>query len=81
MAWIVVTAVLVYGLHRLCLHLESRGWLYYTSKSRAERVSHALFAAIDPAARQIHEIQREEQEEAPDPGDPPWAQKASRLRR
>ena len=58
--WGFAAVAALYGLHRLGLYCERRGWLNYTRRSRRGRLSLVLAAAIDPNARHILEIQEEE---------------------
>ena len=69
--WLPAVLIAGYALHRLGLWLESRGWLYYTRRSRKTRASLAIAAIVDPYAQRVLEAQEQEVEEAAEPGDPP----------
>ena len=71
LTWLAAAGLVAYALHHGLLWLERRGWLYYVKSKRTGRVSLAMFAAVDPAARQIQEVQEQEISEDADPGDPP----------
>jgi hypothetical protein len=52
-------AAALYGLHRLCLWLEQRGWLFYMDRKPTGSVASCFVAvqqAIEPAARHVHEM-------------------------
>jgi hypothetical protein len=75
---IVGGAAAVHGLHRLCLWLEQRGWLYYKHKKSAGSAAGSLVAlqqALEPQTRHVFQIKEEKrhhaEEEAPGEGDPP----------
>ena len=73
-AWLAIALAslpALYGLHRLALWLEDRGWLYYTRESRKGRTSLAIAAAFDPNVRRIQELQEQETLEQDENGDPP----------
>jgi hypothetical protein len=70
----------LYGLHRLCLWLEERGWLYYKHKQPSSSPAGCLVAlqqALDPQTKHVLQIKEEKryhaEEEAPGEGDPPAA--------
>jgi hypothetical protein len=49
----------IYGLHRLCVWLEDRGWLYYhrkRSSSTAAGCFVALQQVLEPPVRHVHEL-------------------------
>jgi hypothetical protein len=51
MLWVLAIAGIagsLYGLHRLCLWLEERGWLYYKHK-RASTTAAGCFVALQQA--------------------------------
>lgn len=67
--------VLLYGLHRLALWAEARGWIYYRKKHGG---SGALSSAVlevqslfEPSKRYVLEEKRREQVEGEDSGEPP----------
>lgn len=60
-AFVTVPFVL-YGLHRLCLYLERRGWIFYMHRrpeSTGAGVCIALQEIIEPSARQIIQVDEE----------------------
>ena len=68
----------LYGLHRLCLRLEERGWLYYKHKKPSSSAISSFVALqnmLEPPTQ--HVLQAKEQkryhgeEEAPGQGHPP----------
>lgn len=69
--WLLAVGLIAALSHSLALWLERRGWLYYVNSKRTSRVSLAIAAAFDPAARRVLEIQEQETREEVDPGDPP----------
>ena len=52
--------VLAYGLHRLALWLERRGWLYYIHRRPSVSLIAAAGSALDPTIRRILEMKQEE---------------------
>ena len=67
----------LYGLHRLALWAERRGWIYYRKKkgssgtlSSAVLEVHSLF---DPSKRYVLEEKTRDQVEDEEGGDPPTA--------
>lgn len=65
-AYLAILAVSLLGLHRLGLLLEGRGWLNYTRETRRSRPSLVMAAVLDPNARQVLELQEEEQRQERD---------------
>ncbi|MBK8233590.1 MAG: hypothetical protein IT349_08850 [Candidatus Eisenbacteria bacterium] len=66
----------LFTLDRLLLWLESRRWIYYRRSKGAGTGAltgglHELHAALDPGARVVQEVQREEQTEEDEQGEPP----------
>jgi hypothetical protein len=66
----------VYGLHRLCLWLEERGWLYYLHKKSGGSTAGCLTAlqqALEPQTRHVLHVKEERrgraEEDAPGEGD------------
>lgn len=68
-------ALALYGLHRLALWMESRGWLYYLNKQPTTSALSSAFlevqSIIDPAKRTVIEAMREEDAEQSEVGAPP----------
>ena len=73
---ILVAAVVLYGLDRLLLWMERRGWVYWrmTKRRTGPGVGNALLeiqSLVEPSARHLLETRQEVREESPEPGDPP----------
>ena len=61
----------LYGLHRLCLWLEARGWLYYKHKkpdSSPASCFVALQNVLEPPARHALHVKDEKRHHAEDEG-------------
>jgi hypothetical protein len=77
--FLTVTAVLVllYGLHRLALWAENRGWIYYLRrKPTTSSLGNAFLevqSLLEPEKRQLAEVQKAETIEEDEQGDPPEA--------
>jgi hypothetical protein len=74
-AWIVGIAATLYGLHRLALWMERRGWLYYkhtrgSSSSLGNAFLHVQ-SIIEPGKRHVLEQRLDEEREENEPGEPP----------
>jgi len=72
--FIAVAAVVVYCLHRLAIWMEDRGWIYYRHHKGGASVGNAFLEAqtlVDPGARHLLEVQREEWVDEDESGDPP----------
>jgi len=72
--WIAAIALGLFGLHRLALWMESRGWIFYLKKRAS---GGALASAIlqlqqfaEPGAEHILEMKRETRAEPDDESDP-----------
>ena len=65
----------VYGLHRIALWAERRGWIYYLTKHGSSgALGNALLAAqaiIEPSAKHVLEERMKDDLEAEESGDPP----------
>ena len=65
----------LYGLHRLCLWAEQRGWIYYRKKRGSSgTLSSAVLGVhslLEPSKRYIVEETSRHQEEEDQSGDPP----------
>jgi hypothetical protein len=85
--WLIVIAIGVggaaalYGLHRLCLWLEARGWLYYLHKKPDSSPASCLVAfqqAIEPQTKHVLHLREQRRQrsdgEAPGENDPPKAE-------
>ena len=74
---VLAAAVLLYGLHRLALWAEGRGWIYYLRrKPSASTLGNAFLevqAMIEPEKRQLAEARKAEIVEEDEQGDPPEA--------
>ena len=56
----VLTAL--YGLHRFCLKLEERGWLYYKHKKPTSSLMSSFVALqqfIEPPVRYVHHVKEQ----------------------
>ncbi len=54
----------VWGLHRLALWMEGRGWIYYRKKAPGGLLGNAMQemqAILQPGARQSQQVAKEEQ--------------------
>jgi hypothetical protein len=73
--WAAVAAATVYGLHRLGLWMESRGWIYYRKKRGSSGGLGTAFlevqSLLEPSARHVLEVKRNEDAADEDSGDPP----------
>jgi hypothetical protein len=73
--WIALAAGSVYGLHRLALWMEARGWIYYRKKHGSSGGLGAAFlemqSLLEPSKRHVLEVKRNEDAEDDDSGDPP----------
>jgi hypothetical protein len=76
-ALVLVLAVIVtaYGLHRLALWMEARGWIYYRKKRGSSGTLGTAFlemqTLLEPGKRHVIEIVRKDDSEQNDTGDPP----------
>jgi hypothetical protein len=77
MKWLFISAgvAALYGIHRLFLWMESKGWIYYNNRkaSPGTRANAALEiqSLLEPEKRHILKIQQEQHVEEDDEGDPP----------
>ncbi len=79
--WIVATvfgiALALYGLHRLALWMESRGWIYYRKHKRGTAAMGSVMLEIQsfyrPSVEHVIEQKEEERREEDDSGDKPSA--------
>ena len=73
--WGIVIAIALYGLHRLALWAEDRGYIYYLEKQQSPGTLGNAFletqALIEPNKKAMVEALRDEHEEQADSGDPP----------
>jgi len=74
-------AAALYGLHRLCLWLEERGWLYYWHKKPGSSPASCLVAvqqALEPQTKHVLHLREQKRQrsdgEAPGENDPPKAE-------
>jgi len=76
-AFLTVTALLVllYGLHRLALWAEDRGWIYYKRRKATTSALGSAFlevqSLLEPEKQQLAEVQKAERVEEDDQGEPP----------
>lgn len=75
---LVGSAAAIYGLHRFCLWLEERGWLYYKHKKPTSSPASCFVAfqqVIEPQAKHVLQIKDEKrssaEHETPGQSDPP----------
>ena len=68
-------ALVLYGLHRLALWMEGRGWLYYVNSKPSTSTLSAAFlevqSLLEPEKQQLAEVQKAERFEEDDQGEPP----------
>jgi len=68
-------AIAIYGLHRLALWAEDRGWIYYQRrKPTTSTLGNAFLevqSLLEPEKRQLAEVQKAVDVEEDDQGDPP----------
>jgi len=68
-------AAILFGLHRLALFAESRGWIHYTKAGRSSGSLGNAFleiqSIVEPSKRYIVEERRAAQPEKDDSGEPP----------
>jgi hypothetical protein len=72
---LLAAAVALYGLHRLALWAEDRGWIYYLRrKPSGSSLGNAFLevqSLIEPEKKQLVEAHKAESVEEDDQGDPP----------
>jgi hypothetical protein len=72
---VLAAATVLYGLHRLALWAEDRGWIYYLRrKPGASSLGNAFLevqSLIEPEKRHLSEVRQAESVEEDDQGDPP----------
>ncbi|MBZ5641055.1 MAG: hypothetical protein LAO51_20130 [Acidobacteriia bacterium] len=75
----------LYGLHRIAVWAERRGWIYYRSKHGSSgALGNALLevhAILEPSARYVLEERTKDDAEADESGDPPDPGKSDAVRR
>ena len=67
-------AAVLYGLHRLAVWAERRGWIYYRERKGGGALGNALLevhALLEPSRRRVIEVRRRDEEENDASGDPP----------
>jgi hypothetical protein len=73
--WVIAGVAAVYALHRLGLWMEDRGWIYYRKKHGSSgTLGSALLeieALLEPTRRHVVEVQRRDESEQHESGDPP----------
>ena len=74
---VLAAAAVLYGLHRLALWAEDRGWIYYLRrKPTTSSLGNAFLevqSLIEPEKKQLAEARKAESVEEDDQGDPPEA--------
>ncbi len=67
----------LYGLHRLALWMEAKGWIYYVKKRASpDTIGSAVLELqqmVKPATKHVLEVRRQRRVENPGAGDPPEA--------
>jgi hypothetical protein len=67
--------VVLYGLHRLALLAEDRGWIYYKRRKASTSALGSAFlevqSLLEPEKQQLAEVQKAEKFEEDDQGEPP----------
>jgi hypothetical protein len=75
LTFVIGTGVAIYGLHRLALWMEARGWLYYRkTRGRSGSLGAAFLemqALLEPSKRHVLEIVKKDDSKQSDAGDPP----------
>jgi hypothetical protein len=74
-----VMAAVLYGIHRLAIWAERRGWIYYQKKSGSASLSSAALevqSLFEPSKRYVLEEMAREPDANEDSGDPPDAGRA-----
>ena len=66
--WLTVIAAVLYTLHRICLWMESRGWIYYRkSGDYATRAGSAMLevqSLLQPEKKHVIEMKRDQKAES-----------------
>lgn len=82
--WAIAIILGLYGLHRLGLWMEERGWIYYRRKHGSSgTLADALLevqAIMEPSKRYVLEERAKEDDEAQKSGDPAAPGKGGRCR-
>ena len=71
---IVAVGLLLYGVHRLALHAEARGWIHYRKAGRGGTLGNALLevhSILEPQQKHVVEERKRESAEERESGDPP----------
>ena len=76
---VAIGAAVLYGLHRMMIGMEARGWIRYRTKGRvggaAGNALAELHAMLEPERRHTLEVKREAERPRPDRfGDPPTSE-------
>jgi O-acetyl-ADP-ribose deacetylase (regulator of RNase III) len=73
--YVALIGLVLYGLHRLALWMEKRGWLYYVNSKRSTSTLSTAFlevqSIVDPAKKLVLEAMYEDQSEESGFGAPP----------
>ncbi len=71
----ILASACVYGLHRLAVHAEGRGWIRYRhSRGAGSALGNALLevhAILEPSKRYVLEERKRDEAEESESGDPP----------
>lgn len=72
---LLAAAAALYGLHRLALWMEDRGWIYYRRRRGSSGALGDAFlevqSLVDPGQKAVLEARRQVADEAAEAGDPP----------
>ncbi len=80
--WIAGIVALLYGLHRLALWMEAKGWIYYARKKASPNALGNAFLElqqiVNPKTKHVLEVRRSQQVEQECRGEPPVTGKTGR---
>lgn len=72
--WLVAGGLVLYGLRRLALWMESRGWVYYRHKPSSSTLGNAFLevhSLLEPGQEKVLEVMREDEADEQPSGEPP----------
>ena len=74
-AWVLIIAAALYGLHRLALWMERRGWIYYVKRqpsvSTLGTAALSVQSILEPDKKHVLEMMQQRRKERDDQGEPP----------